>query len=363
MKRKVLIVDDEEDLTWSIQKNLAKDKDQYDLVCVNDAEQALGVLSQLPIDLVVTDIKMPGMSGLDLLLKIKETYASTKVIIMTAYGSADVQKEATRRGSLYYIEKPFEIEELRDLIVGALKERKGFDGKVTDFQLSDLIQMNILGRMTAALVVTRSDERGVIYFDEGNVVHAECGDVTGEHAFYRVLTWDDGKFEFRKGERPQKETISKGWQSLLLEGLRRKDEITPETKTQLKEESRQESLERIKNILREFLKIKGVEFLTIVDSSGFSRASVVAEKKEPPLDITMFSNFIPQTFENCDKFGKEIQGDVLRQVTFEYGNRTVVLCPLPKRAEWLLFICLPDVNLGGVRMGIRKQAPILSELL
>lgn len=361
MKRKVLIVDDEEDLTWSIQKNLAKDKDQYDLVCVNDAEQALGVLSQLPIDLVVTDIKMPGMSGLDLLLKIKETYPSTKVIIMTAYGSADVQKEATRRGSLFYIEKPFEIEELRDLILNALKEKKGFDGKVTDFQLSDLIQMNILGRMTAALVVTRPDERGVIYFDEGNVIHAECGDTSGENAFYRVLSWDDGKFEFRKGERPSKETISKGWQSLLLEGLRRKDEITPETKTQLKEESRQESLERLKSGLREFLKIKGVELVAIIDTSGFSRAMIIQDRIEPPVDVTMLPNFVPQGFEYYEKLKKEIQGEGLRQVTFEFGNRTMVLSPLAKRDEWLLFVCQPDVNLGGIRLTIKKQAATLAD--
>ncbi len=363
MKKKVLVVDDEEDLTWSIQKNLSKDKDQYELICVNDAEQALGVMSQLPVDLVVSDIKMPGMSGLDLLLKIREKYHTTKVIIMTAYGSADVQREATERGSLYYIEKPFEIEELRNLIQQALLEKKGFDGKVTDFQLSDLIQMNVLGRMVAALVVTRGDERGVLYFSDGNVIHAECGSLMGDEAFYRILQWEDGKFEFRKGERPDQESITRGWQSLLLEGMRRKDEITPESKTRLKEVTRLESLERIKTCLKEFIRIKGVQFVAIVDNAGFSRASMGREKQEPPLDITLLPNFIPQGFEYYEKLAKEIRGEDVRLITFEYTNRTLILSPLGRHNEWLLFVCDPEVNLGGVRLGIKKHLPGLAELI
>lgn len=364
MRKKVLIVDDEEDLTWSISKNLAKDKDQYEVICVNSGEEALNVLMQVPVDLVVSDIKMPpGMSGLELLIKIKETYPATKVIIMTAYGSADIQKEATARGSLYYIEKPFEIEELRNLIISALNERKGFDGKVTDFQLSDLIQMNVLGRMVAALIVNRGDEQGIIYFSEGNIVHAECGGLTGEEAFYRLLTWEDGKFEFRKNERPKTETITKGWQSLLFEGLRRKDEVTAESKTQLKEISRQESLEKIKSALNEFIKIKGVDLVAIVDASGFSRASVMNEKKEPILDLTLLPNFIPNGLEYLKKVDTEIAGGGLRMLIIEYNHKTMMIASLGVLSEWLLVIGEPDMNLGGVRMGIKKHAPILSELL
>ncbi len=363
MRKKVLVVDDEEDLTWSISKNLAKDKDQYEIICVNSGMEALNVLMQIPIDLVVSDIKMPGMTGLELLIKIKETYPATKVIIMTAFGSTDIQKEATSRGSLYYIEKPFEIEELRNLIVSALSERKGFDGKVTDFQLSDLIQMNVLGRMMAALIVSRSDEQGTIYFSEGNIIHAECGGMTGEDAFYKLLTWEDGKFEFRKGERPSAETITRGWQSLLFEGLRRKDEVTAESKTQLKEISRQESLERIKAALSEFIKLKGVDLVAIVDTSGFSRASVMNEKKEPVIDLTLLPNFIPQGLEYLNKTDNEISGGGLRIMTIEYNQKTMIIASLGEISEWLFIIGEPDMNLGGIRMGIKKHGPMIQDLM
>jgi YesN/AraC family two-component response regulator len=85
---KVLVVEDEETLTWSMTKTLAKDRGKYELIITNSGREALSVLEKNSIDVVVTDIRMPDINGLDLLSWIREKYPSTKVIIMTAYGSA-----------------------------------------------------------------------------------------------------------------------------------------------------------------------------------------------------------------------------------------------------------------------------------
>ncbi|MCB0833322.1 MAG: DUF4388 domain-containing protein, partial [Bacteroidetes bacterium] len=285
------------------------------------------------------------------------------VIIMTAYGSAEVQKEASARGSLHYIEKPFEIEELRQLILKALKEKKGFDGKVSDFQLSDLIQMNVLGRMMAALVVTKGDEKGSVFFNEGAVVHAECGDLVGEEAFYKIISWDTGKFEFHKGEQTDKATIRQGWQSLLLEGMRRKDEVTPESKTQMKEFSRQESQEKIKAVLSEFIKIKGVEAVAIIDTGGFAMASLINDKSEKPVDLTTLANFIPDGMKYLENVSEEVKGNMVRLITLEFDHRTLMLSSIGQRKEWLIFYCEPDVSLGALRFALKKQTSQLEATL
>nr|HQV32139.1 response regulator [Calditrichia bacterium] len=106
-RKRVLIVDDEEDLTWTLSKKLSKDSDKFDLYCMNSGREAIEMLNQMPFDLVITDVRMPEVSGLDLLVEIKDLYPETKVAIMTAYGSSDVQHEATNRGCFSYIEKPF----------------------------------------------------------------------------------------------------------------------------------------------------------------------------------------------------------------------------------------------------------------
>jgi DNA-binding response OmpR family regulator len=222
--KKVLIVDDEETLTWSMARSLSKDKDNYEVLIANNGREALNFLEKSKIDLVISDIRMPDINGLDLLVRIKKEYPQTKVIIMTAYGSADVQKEANQRGSLYYVEKPFEISDLRKIIIDLIGKKKGFRGKVFGLQLTDIIQINCLSRLTTALIITRNGEKGVIYLNEGEIIHAECGEQKGTDAFYRILSWQEGEFLSNVGVTPPVQTIYQNWEHLLVEAMRRNDD-------------------------------------------------------------------------------------------------------------------------------------------
>jgi CheY-like chemotaxis protein len=228
MPKQVLIVDDEETLTWSLAKSLARDREIYEVTTVNDGETALTVIDQQPFDVVVLDIRLPGMNGLDVLMKIKEEKPSTKVIIMTAYGSIDIREKAKARGSLYYIEKPFEIEQLRNLILKALKEdsARGFNGSITGLQLPDLIQMNCLSQITTALFVKKGNREGCIYFDDGQITHAEVGAIEGEEALFTILSWSTGSFRFVGGVKAPKVSITTNWEYLLIEGVRKADEMS-----------------------------------------------------------------------------------------------------------------------------------------
>ena len=222
--KKILIVDDEETLTWSMAKSLSKDKDKYEVMIANNGREALNVLEREQIDLVISDIRMPDINGLDLLVRIKKEFPQTKVIIMTAYGSSDVQKEANRRGSLYYVEKPFEISDIRKIILDLIGKKKGFRGKVFGLQLTDIIQMNCLSRLTTALIITRNGEKGVIYLNEGEIIHAECGEQKGTDAFYKILSWQEGEFVSNIGVVPPLQTIYQNWEHLLIEAMRQNDD-------------------------------------------------------------------------------------------------------------------------------------------
>jgi YesN/AraC family two-component response regulator len=224
--KKVLIVDDEETLTWSMAKSLSKDKDKYEVFIANNGREALNYLEKNRIDLVITDIRMPDINGLDLLVKVRKEYPQTKVIIMTAYGSSDVQKEANQRGSLYYVEKPFEISDIRKIIIDLIGKKKGFRGKLVGLQLTDIIQMNCLSRLTTALIVTKDAEKGIIYLNEGEIIHAECGEQKGAEAFYSILSWQEGEFLSNISFIPPAQTIYQNWEHLLIEAMRRNDERT-----------------------------------------------------------------------------------------------------------------------------------------
>jgi len=228
MPKQVLIVDDEETLTWSLAKSLSHDRETYEVTTVNDGETALATFEDQIFDVVVLDIRLPGISGLDVLVKIKEKKPATKVIIMTAYGSIDVKERARARGSLFYIEKPFEIEQMRGLILKALKEdaARGFAGSITGLQLPDLIQMNCLSQMTTALFVNKDERKGCIYFEDGQITHAEVGAIDGEEALFTILSWSTGSFKFVGSMKAPRNTIATNWEYLLIEGMRRSDEMS-----------------------------------------------------------------------------------------------------------------------------------------
>lgn len=123
--KRILVVDDEEDLTWSIAKSLKKYDELFEVFCVNNGDSALAVLASQRVDLVISDLRMPGLDGLSLLIDIQRNYPATRVIIMTAHSSEDLRQELVRRGLNYYIEKPFDIRYLRKLIYEALDWEKG----------------------------------------------------------------------------------------------------------------------------------------------------------------------------------------------------------------------------------------------
>ena len=186
MKR-VLVVDDEEDMLWMLQRNLNKGMPDVEILAAKSGEEALAILSDNTVNLVITDINMPGMNGLDLLIEINNRYPGTGVIIMTAYPSNAYKNKAMMSGSLRFIEKPFDIKEMRTTVEEVLKENEGFQGTVDGIDLMDIVQFNGLSRATAALKVTTGDREGMIFFKNGAVVHAMCDNESGEHAFFTIL--------------------------------------------------------------------------------------------------------------------------------------------------------------------------------
>jgi two-component system response regulator AtoC len=108
--RRVLIVDDEQNLRHMLQTLLKREG--YEPVGVASVEGALGELSDRPYDIVITDLRMPGQSGMDLVDEIRRRNLGATVVVMTAYGSRDIAIEAMKRGAYDYISKPFEADEI-----------------------------------------------------------------------------------------------------------------------------------------------------------------------------------------------------------------------------------------------------------
>ena len=117
MLPRVLIVDDEPNIHYSFQKILGKD---YDIVSAYSAADGIALLRSKSLDAVVMDIKMPGMDGLEALQKMREIDKQIPIVMMTAFGSVDTAVEAMKHGAFQYVQKPFDIEQLKGLLNKAL---------------------------------------------------------------------------------------------------------------------------------------------------------------------------------------------------------------------------------------------------
>ena len=112
----VLIVDDEDGVLSVLKNSLRKLGGQFRVSTAAGGEEAMDMLIQRKYDLVVTDYKMAGMNGLELMEKVHAAHPQTRVILMTAYGSAAVESEASRLQAYRYLPKPLEIEAFRRIV-------------------------------------------------------------------------------------------------------------------------------------------------------------------------------------------------------------------------------------------------------
>jgi DNA-binding NtrC family response regulator len=118
---KILIVDDELSVRSSLEEWFLEDG--FKVVTAESGEQALNIMHSGPYDLILLDIKMPGMDGITLQRKIKEIDPQAIIIIMTAYASVDTAVEALKLGAFDYVTKPFDPDDLSNLVGNALKQK------------------------------------------------------------------------------------------------------------------------------------------------------------------------------------------------------------------------------------------------
>lgn len=97
-------------------------------------------------------------------------------------------------------------------------------GTLADMTITDLIQHNCMEQKTARLTLRHGNQSAMVFFQDGNMTHAACGDVEGEEAVYQIIRWEDGEFSLDVGITAPKKTIAQNWSGILLEGARLLDE-------------------------------------------------------------------------------------------------------------------------------------------
>jgi DNA-binding response OmpR family regulator len=132
MTKKILIVDDEKNIRITL-KHCLENQD-YVIESAVNGEEALHKLQTTNFDLILLDIKMPGLTGMEVLKKIREMGNKVDVIMMTAYGTIERAVEAMKLGAIDFINKPFTPDEIREIVKDVLYRQSLNEDKVVSFK-------------------------------------------------------------------------------------------------------------------------------------------------------------------------------------------------------------------------------------
>ena len=143
---KLLLIDDEEDVRYSLQRILVSE--EIELATAASGEEGLKVIPKFKPDLVLMDVRMTGLTGMETLRKIRTTDPKLLVILMTAYGTTQTAIEAMKLGAYDYLLKPFDIPKLKEVIANALKAARDMKQVVSYAPLleSEDYELGIIGR-------------------------------------------------------------------------------------------------------------------------------------------------------------------------------------------------------------------------
>src|SRR5579859_5106650 len=190
-KRTLLIVDDEEGPRQSLRVVF---KDDYNLLLANDGARAIELARQNRIDVAITDIRMVGMSGVELLEQLKAVDPAIEVIMLTAYETVDTLRLALRLGACDYLNKPFDISTMRKAVANAVERRSlGEEIRNNGVQLEELQRELQHQRTTEEITRTR----GEIY---ASIIHDINGPLTVISGFIQLMNQRIGSGSRVEGE-------------------------------------------------------------------------------------------------------------------------------------------------------------------
>jgi DNA-binding NarL/FixJ family response regulator len=230
-KNKILILDDDNDWLALGREMLSALPSGPEILTANNAKRALSILESEPVRLLICDLKMPRIDGLQVLSIVRRRHPELRTVVLSGLEDEEYRSRAYALGvDLFWIKIEMQrdpklfIECLESLLGSTDRDADaGFRG-IQSKSLMDIIQMECLSRTSTVLRVTRGPLVAKLWIQDGELIDAEVEGARGEAAFQRLLAWKSGTFENLPPEPQRERTIHKPVNALLLESAQTIDE-------------------------------------------------------------------------------------------------------------------------------------------
>ncbi len=225
MTTTVLIVDDEAPLLKNLRGYLSSLDGKFRVLTATTAEDGLELVTNGgPLDVLVTDVRLPGMDGIELIRRARTVKPALPIVVMSAFGTEALKRQAKSEGALTFLEKPVDIEQFQHVLEDAASSGAGWSGRIGGLDIFDIAQLLAISGRRLGVRVTFKDFSGVLGFENGQLIHAATGNLQGEDAFFEMVRWAGGTFEELPDATPLRPNVSLPLSQLMIEAARRRDE-------------------------------------------------------------------------------------------------------------------------------------------
>ena len=238
-RHKILLLDDDPDLLSTYQQILTDLPSRPEIRTAASGPRAMALLESEPFRLLVCDLKMPKMDGLQVLSIVRRKYPQLRTVALTAVADEQFRSRAYALGVDQFWYKPASQQEIKmfmeclEALLGRETEA-GFRG-VQSKSLVHIIQLECISQSSSVLRITNGPLAGKIWIQDGEVIDSEAAELSAEPAFQKILSWRNGHFETLPAEPSRPRKIFKSYNALLLETAQALDEsaggVTPEGQT------------------------------------------------------------------------------------------------------------------------------------
>jgi CheY-like chemotaxis protein len=328
-RHKVLVVDDDPAVLELYRDLLAQLPSRPEIFTTTSGARALAMLKSEGFRLLLCDLKMPKMDGLQVLSIVRRRFPELRTVVMTAVHNEEFRSRAYALGVDLFWLKP-DTQQNMEMFLQCIEsllgrdEEGGFRG-VQSKSLMDLIQMECLSQSSTVLRITRGSVTGRIWISSGELIDAETEGARGEVAFRRILEWKSGTFENLPTEPNRERTITKPANALLLEAAQALDEIAaPEAQTTeaAEQADHRKTVWRLASLTR-----AGADFVVSLAKTDESPVEGWGTEATQELGAWM-----RQALEVCADLSRDLQTGSLMHVEGRSLDHQVVLLAQPEKA-------------------------------
>jgi CheY-like chemotaxis protein len=338
-RHKILILDDDADWLTLCRERLADLPSRPEILTATTAKRALALLETEKIPLLISDLKMPRIDGLQMISIVRRRFPETRTVVLSALEDEAYRSRSYALGvDLFWLKMEMQqntklfMECLESLLGQASRDHDtGFRG-LQSKSLMDIIQMECLTRSSTLLRITRGPLVARLWLQDGELIDAEAEGAQGEAAFQRLLAWKTGTFENLPAEPSRARTIHKPVNALLLESAQTFDEaadVAPEAAVSNKH---RQNMWKMSQLTRQ-----GAEFVIVVPTSGQGETEALGTQ-----NFAALAKWTLRAAEIARRLGDRLEAGPLTHVAGQNLERQVLMLARGDRA--FLIGWPPDVT-------------------